>query len=64
MVYTGTKNDTKRRSVPSIALNESNDCGSRYFMSLYTGNLLHRYRCTEIPIDDRLIYQVRDLAEG
>ena len=62
MVYTGTKNDMKRRSVPSIALNESNDCGSRYFMSLYTGKLLHSYQCTELPIDDDVISQVRDLS--
>ena len=32
-------------------------------MSLYTGKILHRYQWTEIPIDDYVIYQVRDLYE-
>ena len=34
MVFIGTTNDIKRRSVPAIALNESNDHGGYYFMSL------------------------------
>ena len=32
-------------------------------MSLYTGKLLHSYQQTELPIDDDVIAQVRDLAE-
>ena len=64
MVNTGTKNDIKRRSVPSISLNESNDHGGHYFMSLYTGKRLHRYQWTEPPIDDDAISQIRYLSEG
>ena len=33
-------------------------------MSLYTVKLLHRYQWTELPIDDDVISQVRDLSEG
>ena len=33
-------------------------------MSLYTGKRLHSYQCTELPIYDDVIYQVRYLAEG
>ena len=32
-------------------------------MSLYTGKLLHSYQQTELPIDDDVIAQVRDLSE-
>ena len=64
MVYIRTKNDMKRRSVPDIALNESNNHGGHYFMSLYTEKRLHSYQFTEIQIDDDLIAQVIYLAEG
>ena len=64
MVYTGTTNDMKRRSIPAIALKKSNYYGGYYFMSLYTGKCLHRYQWTEIPIDDDVITQVSDLPEG
>ena len=46
LFYTGTINDMNRRSIPSIALNESNNHGVHYFISLYTGNILHRYEWT------------------
>ena len=64
MVYTGTTNDMKISSVPYIVLNESNDHGGHYLMSLYTGKRLHSYQCTELPLDDDVIAQVRYLAEG
>ena len=54
----------KRRSVPAIPLNESNDHGVHYFMSLYTGKHLHRYQWIALPIDDDVTAQVRNLAEG
>ena len=54
----------KIRSVPSIAFNKSNYHEGQYFMSLYTGNRLYRYQRTELTIDDDVISQVRDLAEG
>ena len=53
----------KRRSGPAIALNKSSDRGGRYFMSLYIGKRLHRYQCTELPIDYDVISQLRYLAE-
>ena len=33
-------------------------------MSLYTGKLLYSYQRKELPIDDAVLDQVRDLAEG
>ena len=63
MVYTGTTNDTKRRSVPSIAIKKSDNHGGRYFMSLCTGKLLHSYQWTKLTIYDEIIAQVIDLAE-
>ena len=63
MVYTGTTTDMKIRSVPAIALNESNDHRGHYFMNIYTGKLLQSYQWTELPIYDDVISQVRDLDE-
>ena len=60
----GGENDIKRRSVPDIALNKSNDHGGHYFMIIYTVNCLRGYKWTGIKIDDDVIAQVRDLAEG
>jgi hypothetical protein len=37
LVYAGTKNNMKSRSIPAIALNPSNEWGGHNFMSLYTG---------------------------
>ena len=31
--------------------------------SRFTGKCLHRYQCTELPIEDDVIYPVRDLVE-
>ena len=62
MVYIGTTNTMKRRSVPAVALNESNDRGGHYFMNLYTGKRLHSYAWEELPIDDDVIEQVEFLA--
>ena len=44
MVYNGTANNRKRRSLPDITLNESNEHGGHYLMSIYTGNLLLSYQ--------------------
>jgi hypothetical protein len=62
IVYTGTDNTMNRRGVPAIALNESNDNGGHYFMSLYTGKRLHSYEWTELPIDDDVIATIKVLA--
>ena len=50
MVYTGTKNDMKIQRIPAVALNESNNHGDHYFMSLYTGTRMYSFQWTEIPI--------------
>ena len=63
MVYTGTTNYMKIKSIPAIALKESNEHGVHSFMSQYTVKCLHRYQWIEIPIDDDVIAQVRNLAE-
>ena len=62
LVYVGTSNDMKKRSVPSIALKSSNDVGGYYFMSIYTGKKLHSYVWTELPIDNDVIKRVKELA--
>ena len=41
MVYTGTTNTSNRRSIPSIALRESNEYGGHLLMSLYIGKEMH-----------------------
>ena len=63
IVYTGTENNMNRRGVPSIALNESNDHGGHYFMSLYTGKRLHSYDWNELPIDEDVIDMIKNLAQ-
>ena len=55
LVYKGTGNGTNRSSIPYIALNKSNNHGGNYLMSLYTGNILHSYEFTELPIDNNVI---------
>ena len=64
MVYIGTTNTMKRRAVPAIALDESNDHGGYYFMNLYTGKRLHSYNWEELPIDDETIDRVEELAKN
>ena len=44
MVYIGTKNNMKARSVPGLALSPSNEWGGHYFMSLLTGRKIHGYK--------------------
>ena len=62
MAYVRTKNNLKARSVPVIALSESNDNGGHYFMSLFMGKRIHSYKWTELPITDEVITQVEALA--
>ena len=63
MVYTSTTSTMKRRSVPAIALKESNDHGGFFFMSLHTGRELHAYEWDELPINNDVIQRVEDLAK-
>ena len=62
MAYTSTTNTMKSRSVPAIALSESNKIGGSYFMLLYTGKLIHGFDWNEIPIHDDVIDTVEQLA--
>ena len=62
MVYTSTTNTMKSRSVPAIALSESNKIGGSYFMLLYTGKLIHGFDWNEIPIHDDVIDTVEQLS--
>ena len=48
----------KIRSVPDIALRDSNKYGGRYFMSLNSGKRIHGYHGEEIPIDYEVIHLV------
>jgi hypothetical protein len=62
-VHIGTDNTMKRRSIPAIALNESNEHGRHYFMNLYTGKKMHSYNWQELPIDNETIAQGEELAQ-
>ena len=62
MSYIKTSNDTKNRSIPSISLRASNNAGSCYFMSLYTGKRLQSYHWKEFPICEEVIERVKQLA--
>ena len=62
LIYIGTKNNLKARSVPAIALKPSNDWGGFYFMSLITGKRLHAFKWTELPINEEVIERIDDLA--
>ena len=42
--HIGTTNTIKRRSVSAIALNESNEHGGHYFISLFTGKKMHCFK--------------------
>ena len=63
MVHIGTTNNMKRRSVPAIALQESNDNSGYYFMSLFTGRELHSNNWDELPIDEEVIAKVEQMAK-
>lgn len=56
MVYIGTRNNMKSRSVPAIALTEANKWGGHYFISLYTAKMIHSSEWIELPIGDDVIH--------
>ena len=62
LFYSGTRNEMDRISIPSISLNESSDHGWHYLTRLYTGNILNRYECTELPISIDVTEQVNYLS--
>ena len=63
MVYVGTRNDMTSRSVPAIALQESNDFGGFYFMSLKTGKRIHSNKWSQLPIREDVVKKVQHLAD-
>ena len=63
MVYTGTTNSMKQRSVPAIALRRSNSAGGNYFMSLYSGKRIHGYKWEKLPTDEHVIARVEQITE-
>ena len=62
LVYIGTSNNTNRRSIPYISLNKSNYHLGHYFISLYTGKILHIYEWTELPIENYVIEKVKKFS--
>ena len=62
MVYIGTKNNMKARSIPAISLAPSNQWGGHYFMSLISGKKVHGYKWNVLPIGDEVIHRVHELA--
>ena len=64
LVYVGTKNNLKARSVPAIPLKLLNDWGGFFFMSLMTGKKLHAFKWVELPINDEVIEQVNILDQN
>ena len=62
LVYVGTKNNMQARSVPAIALSESNESGGNFFMSILTGKRLHSNKWERLPFDDDVIDKVEQLA--
>jgi hypothetical protein len=62
-VYDGTSNDTKSRTLGAIATNPTgNSNGDYYFMSLATGQRIHRRSWTVLPISDAVISRVEAIA--
>ena len=43
MVYIGTHKNTKKRSVPAVVSKSYNEEVRYFFMSLYSGKILHSY---------------------
>ena len=62
LVFVGTKNNMKSRSVPAIALKPSNEWGGYFFLSLITGKRIHAYAWEELPIDDDVVDRIHQLA--
>ena len=61
-VYIGITNSTKQITVGDIAPIIENERGGYYFMSLATGKNIHDFIWTELPINNQVIYQVKNLA--
>ena len=62
MVFYGSDNTLRQRSVPGIALSPSNERGGHYFMNLLTGWRLHAFIWKELPITTDVIAAVEKLG--
>ena len=58
-----TSNTLENRTVPAIALRESNNNGGHYFISLKTGKIIHSNKWLEIVTTHRQINRVHESAE-
>ena len=63
LVYSGTKNNMDSRTVPAIALRETNSVGGYYIMSLETGKRIHGNKWERMNITDEVVKKVLSLAE-
>ena len=62
LVYIGTTNTLDSRTVPAIALRESNNNGGHYFMSLKSSRRIHSNKWVEMPTTNLQINCVHELA--
>ena len=62
LVYIGTSNTLDSRTVPAIALRESNNNGGHYFMSLKSGKRIHSNKWVEMPTTNLQTNCVHELA--
>ena len=62
LLHGKTTNSMNSRRIPAIALSQSNQSGSHYFMSINTGKKLHGHIWDELPFDDDVITSVEHLA--
>ena len=63
MVYTGTTNTLKIRSIPIIALRVHNEDRGHFFMSLYTSKDIHSNGWVESLIENEVVKRVEDLEK-
>ena len=62
-IWIGTENNMTEREVPGIAFRASNTKGGFYFMSLYTGKRINSYVWGKLPILDKIIERVKEIAQ-
>ena len=63
LVYIGTSNTLENRTIPAIALWESNNNGGHYFMSLKTDKRIHCNKWVEMTITHHQVNRVHEIAE-
>lgn len=61
-VYNGTSNDTKSRTLGAILNPTGKAKGDYYFLSLATGEKIHRRSWVDLPISDLVISRVEAIA--